>query len=318
MKRLVSHRLTNLLQSVLLLGTLILLVCFIGWLFAGKTGIIVAFIAGIIPLVINIAVLPDLTLRMYGARRLEAGEAPLLFEIVAELSRRAAVVPLPRIHYIPSEAPLIFTTGSGEKGAVAISDGALRLFTVRELIGVLAHELSHLDAHDSWVMSIADILSRATHSLSIIGQFLIILNLPLYFYTNRPLPWLPLALMALAPTVSGLIQLALSRTREYDADLNAVRLCGDASGLASALAKLESYFARVRRINFPGMAWRDPSLLRTHPASEERIRRLRQYQEEIGHGMPASIGPLDDFLELPASLAVRQGLPRRRFTGLWH
>src|SRR6185369_6035200 len=103
--------------------------------------------------------------------------------------------------------------------------------TMRELVGVLAHETSHIANRDTWVMSFADVTGRITRILSILGQLLLLLNLPILIMGNRPIPWLPLLLMAFAPSLSALLQLALSRSREYEADLQGSRLTGDPLGL---------------------------------------------------------------------------------------
>ena len=131
--------------------------------------------------------------------------------------------------------------GFGKKGAIAVTHGLLRLFTLRELVGVLSHEVSHIRNNDTWVMSFADVVSRVTGTLSLFGQLLVLINLPLYFLGNRSLPWVPVILMTLAPAFSALMQLALSRTREFDADLHAAQLSRDPTGLATALEKLEAY-----------------------------------------------------------------------------
>ncbi len=151
----------------------------------------------------------------------------------------------------------------------------LRQLEPRELAGVLAHEVSHVRNNDPWVMGLADVTSRITGWFSMLGQILFLLNIPLVLMGAVSISWLAIALLIFAPTLSGLIQLALSRTREYDADIGAVELTGDPRGLASALAKLERTQGRwLEQILMPGRRVPDPSLLRTHPPTAERIERL--------------------------------------------
>ena len=151
----------------------------------------------------------------------------------------------------------------------------MRKLNARELRGVLAHEVAHINHNDIWVMALADVMSRITNLMAITGMFLVVAYLPLFVLTRETVPWLLLLVLILSPNLSALLQLALSRAREYNADIEAVNLTDDARGLASALAKIE-YFQGgwVERILFPGRKLPDPSLLRTHPRTEERIQRL--------------------------------------------
>jgi heat shock protein HtpX len=208
--------------------------------------------------------------------------------------------------------------GQGKRGAIAVSDGMLRLLTLRELVCVLGHELSHIRNNDTWVMSFADVVSRVTGTLSFIGQLLVLVNLPLYFFSDRALPWVPLFIMAAAPVASALLQLALSRAREFSADLSAVQLTGDPDGLASALARLEEYQRRMagRRL-LRGYHGDEPSLLRTHPATAERLQRLKEIRDEFvaaGHLLHGN----DAVFTLPPHLSPERDLPRRRLGRFWH
>jgi heat shock protein HtpX len=212
-----------------------------------------------------------------------------------------------------------FAVGSPEHSAIGITAGLLRGLDRRELAGVLAHEISHIRRRDTWVMSLADLITRATHGLSVIGQVLLLLNFPLLLMGALTVPWTAVLLLILAPTLSGLLQLALSRAREYDADLGAVELTGDPRGLASALGRLERLNAGwIERIFLPGRRVPDPSLLRTHPSTAERIRRLHELE-----GRPTSAEPPDRMMpEVPAG-AVRIPVrvvrgPRWHLSGLWY
>ena len=183
----------------------------------------------------------------------------------------------------------------------------------------LPWEPPHIKSNDIRVMMFADIAGRITKILSLIGQFLVLLNLPLIMFTDVQFNWIPLIIMVFAPLLSDLIQLGLSRVREYDADLGSAILLGDARPLASALEKMERY-----RHNFLGGLFvpvqkiPEPSLLRTHPPTEERVRRLLAFHRTT------HLDPLlhkqvlvDD--HWPAGFERRHtSNPRRRFNGFWY
>jgi heat shock protein HtpX len=213
-----------------------------------------------------------------------------------------------------------FTVGNRADSAIALTDGLLRRLTMREITAVLAHEVSHVANNDMWVMGLADLVSRITSTLSLFGQMLVLINLPLLMLGGVTLPWLPLLLLVAAPTISALLQLALSRAREYDADLDGAQLTGDPAGLASALQKLERYQGGLlERVLLPGRRIPDPSLLRTHPHTEERVRRLLAL---AGQGPPTLPPPM----QIPADMnedargrtehSLRR--PRWHWTGLWY
>lgn len=306
---------SNLLQALAIGSSILGLLWLIGWLFAGVYGIVWAMSLGVMPLMISIRILPAITLRLYGARRLAYENAPALFDLVAGLCDGAGVN-LPGLYYIASHTPLAFSTGSGKNASIALSDGIFRLMSYRELRGILGHELSHIANRDTWVMSFADVASHLTRFLSLIGQLLIIINLPLMLLSDHPLPWLPLLFMALAPALSALLQLALSRSREYEADLDCVRLTGDPAGLASALAKLERLQRHfLFRLIRPGHGDPEPSLLRTHPATEARIRRLTEYAGDLLANQPEQSA--NGRMARPGLAEVNRR-PRQRISGLWY
>ncbi len=309
-----SQRFTNVIQTVALLLALVALLLALGWFFAGPYGVIWALFIGVIPLFVSLRMFPTLVLKMYDARPLDSGDVPLLAALVEELGSRAGLVLPPRLYYIASKTALVFSTGWGNRSSIAVTGGLLSLLSIRELAGVLAHEISHIRNRDTWVMSFADMVSRVTGILSFLGQLLIIINLPLIILRYRSVPWIPLLLMLFAPAFSALLQLALSRTREFSADLDAARLSGDPAGLAAALAKLETYQAALlRRGPFRLRKRMEPALLRTHPLTEKRIRRLRLLEEGM-HGYPAENG----YLTLPGRLAKGARNPRRHAGGLWY
>ncbi|AJE03750.1 zinc metalloprotease HtpX [Geobacter pickeringii] len=314
-----GRSLRNLVRSAVLVLGMVGLLLSLGWFFAGIYGIAWALCVGIIPLVASIRIYPALVLKMYRARPLAAAESPQLHAIIRELARRADLDTVPRLHYIPSTAPLVFSIGSGSNAAIAVSDGILRLLTLRELVGVLGHEMSHIGSGDTWVMSFADVVNRLTRLISLLGQLLVLINLPLFILGEYAMPWVPIILMMFAPTVSALLQLSLSRTREYEADLSGARLSGDPAGLASALAKLEAHQQRLlKRALIPGRTTVEPSLLRTHPVTDERIRRLAEVEHELYPDREPLTGADGEGGTLAPHLEEVTRRPRRHLSGLWH
>lgn len=218
---------------------------------------------------------PRLLLGMYRAWQLSPYDAPQLYRLIRALAERAHLPSIPTLYYTPSQTLDAFTVGKQADAAIAITDGLLHKLALRELASVLAHEISHIQHSDMRVMILADLVSRITHFLSLIGQLLILINLPLFLLTEKSISWFAVLLLIFAPAISSLLQLALSQVREFDADLGAVNLTGDPQGLASALAKLEQQQGGLlKRILIPGRRDPEPSLLRTHPRTEERISRL--------------------------------------------
>jgi heat shock protein HtpX len=187
--------------------------------------------------------------------------------------------------------------------------------TLRELAGVLAHEVSHIRNRDLWLMSIADLAGRLTHMMSLFGVALVMVSLPLWLSGAGGVPLLLIPLLVFAPQVTTLLQLALSRAREFDADLDAAGLTGDPDGLASALAKLERYQRGAwERILMPGYRLPEPSVLRTHPPTEERIARLKRLS-----GAP-SLPPISDrgVARIEAAWPRVHGAPHGRLIGFWY
>jgi len=310
---LAQSKLENILHSVALLGTMFVLLFLIGWVVAGAAGILAAAVMGLIFVVSGSMISSNLILRLYQAKLISVYQAPELYEIVAYLSNKAGLVKVPLLYYVPSQVINAFATGHNGNAHIALSDGLLRALTVEELTGVLAHEISHLKHNDLWVMNLADILSRLTSMLALVGYLLIIVFLPFYFFTDVNMPWLALILLWLAPHISALLQMALSRNREYGADIFAAELTGNPLALASALRKIELYQGRwLERLIFPGRRMPHPSILRTHPKLDERIRRLHALAEDqYKHMQP---GPAY-YLNWPQQSTVK---PRRRIHGLWY
>jgi heat shock protein HtpX len=319
-ERLLAHKLRNNLQTVALVGSLGALCVYLAWFIGGPLFAWGAAIGVLLLYLANPAVSPRLVMALYRGRPVAWEEAPRLYAILRELGRRAGLERLPVIYYVPTRLMNAFTAGTRSEAAIAVSDGLLRRMDLRELAGILAHEVSHIANGDTRVMALADLVTRITGLLSLMGQFLLVVSLPLWLLTDVEIPWIPMLVLLFAPTVSALVQLALSRSREYEADRSAVELSGDPAGLASALEKLEYYQRGAwERFVLPGQRIPDPSLLRTHPPTEERVRRLLELGARERLPRPVSdwapppsrhpFGFLGDRLPVP---------PRWHVSGLWY
>jgi heat shock protein HtpX len=274
------HRAINLIQTVSLAGGMGLIAWVVLSALTGP-GLALAIVAGAIAGLLVAPTLPQrVLLQAYGARPLTARDFPQGVEILTELARRAELPRVPSFYYVPSRLPNAFAIGSAEDSAVCMSDGLLRLLDRREFTGVMAHEVSHIANRDLWIMGLADTMSRVVSLASWIGQLMLLINLPLVLAGEAHIPWHVPLLLIFSPTIMALLQLALSRTREFDADRGAAELTGDPGGLASALLKLERRTGRFwEDIFLPGRRIPEPSLLRTHPPTEDRVARLREIAE---------------------------------------
>ncbi|MBT1159160.1 M48 family metalloprotease [Aminobacter anthyllidis] len=271
------NRAVNMLQTWLLGAGSLLLLAVTAWAFAGSTGLLYALVFGAISMWAVRRISPQMVLSMYKAREVSAADFPAGFRIVQELTRRAELPAMPKLYVIPSKMMNAFAVGRRDDAAIAVTDALARNLTPRELAGVLAHEISHIAHEDVKVMAFADMVSRFTSFMSTVGLVSLFFNLFGFaggFGTQ--VPWLAVLVLLAAPTVGGLLQMALSRTREFDADLGAASLTGDPDGLASALAKLERAQGRVwENILLPSGRIPDPSVLRTHPLTADRVARLK-------------------------------------------
>ncbi|HWB45226.1 MAG TPA: zinc metalloprotease HtpX [Hyphomicrobiaceae bacterium] len=312
-----AHKAKNEMQSALLVGGLGLVTAFSAWLLWGAMGVAATLV--VVGLVYAFAPrLPaEMVMRMFRARPLDPGHGAQILDILRQLGERAGLANLPRLYVIPSMTLNAFAAGTPDRAIIAVTEGLLRRLTLRELAGVLAHELSHVRNNDLAVMSLADVMTRLMQTLSYLAVILAILNLPAMLLGESDISFSALVLLYLAPTIGSLIQLGLSRTREYDADFEGAQLTGDPAGLAAALAKLERHqgsFWEDMALPVPGRRIPQPSLLRSHPPTAERIARL----EALGRGaLPAAL----DVKETPMVTMVGVGpatmRPRYRFPGVW-
>jgi heat shock protein HtpX len=275
----------NTLRTGLLLAALTALFLGVGWLIGGGAGMVVAFGIAVAMNVFAYWNADKMVLAMYRARPVDPASAPGLYAIVEELARRANM-PMPRIYLIESEQPNAFATGrTPQNAAIAATAGLLRMLSREELAGVLAHELAHVKNRDTLTMTIAATIAGA---IGMLANFA-------YFFggaSSREQPVGPIGVLMvaiLAPITATLVQLAVSRTREYDADREGAEICGQPLSLASALAKIE----RGARVIDNPRAEANPatahlfivnplhahgvdSLFATHPSTANRIRRLQE------------------------------------------
>jgi len=274
-------------KTALLLGLLTALILIVGQALGGRGGLVIAFFLAVIMNCGSYWFSDKIVLAMYGARELSPSDAPALHAMVEELARNAGL-PKPRVMLIPQEAPNAFATGRNpEHGVVAVTAGLLRLLSPEELRGVLSHEMGHIHNRDILVQSIAAVLGGVVVMLANMAQWAAIFGGFRRDDDDGGPGLLGGLLMAvLAPIAATLIQMAISRSREYLADATGARLSGTPLALAGALAKLDAAARQIPMqanpatenmfiVNpFAGMSM--ASLFSTHPPTEERIHRLRQ------------------------------------------
>lgn len=285
------HEWNNRLQTLLLVLVMLGICALAGSLLFGELGVWVALAACLAALLVEPTATARLTLMLYRAQPIPFEDAPEMWHIAQTLAERSDLPAIPELHYIPSPVVNAFAVGNRRHSAIALTDGLLRSLSLREIAGVLSHETAHIAHDDLRVMGLADYVSRLTSVFALVGQFMLILSLPMLMLGEATINWTALVLLILSPHLALLAQLGLSRVREFDADLKAVQLTEDPLGLASALAKIEQFSRSWRVWLMPGWGNPEPSWLRTHPATEERIRRLAvlsRHSPETSPGQPES------------------------------
>jgi heat shock protein HtpX len=285
-QRVAAHRAANVLKTAVLLAGLSALTLGVGRLIGGVQGLLWAGALVVVMNLVSFWFSDSLALSMNRARPLAPGELPWLEEAVARLAARAGL-PMPRLYLIETPTPNAFATGrSPRRAAVAVTTGLLELLGRRELEGVLAHELAHVKNRDTLIMTVAatfaGLISHAAQMLFWFGGSL--LHQRDEDEDEGPGALATLGLLIVAPLAATLLQLAISRSREFDADAAAAELTGDPEGLASALARLEEGNRLVPLDHSPATAHLfivNPlsghgvlSLFMTHPPIEARIERL--------------------------------------------
>ncbi len=274
----------NNIKTVLLLGLLSGIILFIGSLW-GEQGLIFALLISVLMNIGSYFFSDKIALRMYDARPVTREQAPRLYSMVEYISSRAGI-PVPRLYLIPSDSPNAFATGRNPAHAsVAVTEGAMRLLDENELMGVLAHEIAHVKNRDILISSIAATMASMIMWVAHMARFAA-------FFGGRSSDdeeggggaLAGLAAIIVAPIAAMLIQMWISRTREYQADASGAALAGTPHGLASALQKLEAYSKRLPMEAAPSTAhmlivhpFSGSALLNlfsTHPSTQKRIARL--------------------------------------------
>ncbi|NBB83448.1 MAG: M48 family metalloprotease [Alphaproteobacteria bacterium] len=271
-RRLARYRFTNRLQAaVLVLGIAGALVA-IAHVLAGPSGIVVAIGLVVALLAFGPRARPALVARLFRARPLSRWHYPALFGDLETLAARAGLDQPPAVYLLPQPEPLAFSFGTPNDPAIGLSAGALEALDLRRLSTVLAHEIAHLTSGDVAILMLTEVMGRMVRLLALFGLVVAFFSA---LVDGRTIPAPALLALALLPLVTSLLQLALSRNREFDADQGAVELTGDAEGLARALQTIEMEQSLLwRRLLVPYRRGRVPRLLRTHPTTEERIARL--------------------------------------------
>ena len=273
----------NMMKTVLLMTGLTLLLVFAGSAFGGKSGMMTAFIFACIMNIGTYWFSDKIVLAMYGAKEVSYAEAPEIHSIVRELSMRAGI-PMPKVYIIDNATPNAFATGRNpEHAAVAVTRGIVSLLTREELSGVLGHELAHIKHRDILIGTIAATVAGAISMLANMAQW------SMYFGGRRDdreggHPAVAIIMMILAPIAAMLIQMAISRSREYLADEGGAKIAGNPISLAKALGKLHKGVQMMPMDANPATAHMfivSPlsgggflTLFSTHPPIEERIKRL--------------------------------------------
>ena len=275
----------NWMKTGILLAGIVALFGAVGGLIGGQQGMLIALLLGGGMNIFAYWFSDKMVLKLYRAREVDETSAPQFYNMVKELAQRAGL-PMPRVYLIDEAQPNAFATGRNpDHAAVAATTGILQLLSARELSGVMAHELTHVKNRDILISTISATVAGAISTLANFGMWFGMSN------NNREgggNPILAILVMIMAPIAAMLIQFAISRTREFGADRGGAEISGDPHALADALAKIDRYArgvpmetaeqhpatAQMMIIN-PLSGGGVRGLFSTHPATEERIMRLR-------------------------------------------
>ena len=280
----------NAFKTAFLLTALTLLLMFIGQYFGGQNGMMLALAFAAVMNFVSYFLSDKIALAMYRAQPVTREQLPRAYEIVERLTQKIGL-PMPKIYVIPTESPNAFATGRNPKHAsVAVTHGILGLLTDEELEGVLAHELGHVNNRDILISSVAATIAGAITMLANMGRFAMIFGGG-GDRDRRGGGLSALFMLIVAPIAASLIQLAVSRSREYQADATGAHYTGNPYALASALQKLDAYSRRVPMQATPSTAhlfiiqpllgMNFGSLFSTHPPIAKRIERLTGRPAEL-------------------------------------
>lgn len=287
------------LRTAILLAALTALFMGLGFLIGGQTGMIIAFVIAAGMNLFSYWNSDKMVLRMYSAREVDARQAPELYDMVRQLAGNAQL-PVPKIYVMENSQPNAFATGRNpENAAVAVTTGLMQTVTREELAGVIAHELAHIKHHDTLLMTI---------TATIAGAISMLANFAMFFGGNRDNNGIgilgTIALVILAPMAAGLVQMAISRTREFEADQGGAEISGQPLWLASALAKIAGAAHHIPNataernptsahmfIINPLSGLRMDKLFSTHPSTENRVARLVAMSKTMGGTEAPGLNP---------------------------
>lgn len=275
----------NILKTAILMAAITALFGVIGAYVGGQQGMVLALGFALVMNFFSYWFSDKMVLKMYNAQQVDANTSPQFYAMVQDLAQRAGL-PMPRVYLIQEDAPNAFATGRNpQHAAVAATTGILRILSERELRGVMSHELAHVKHRDILISTISATMAGAISALA---------NFAVFFggrdSEGRPAnPIAGIAIMLLAPLAAAMIQMAISRAREFEADRGGAEISGDPQALASALRKIEAYAkgtpfptaeehpatAQMMILN-PLHAGGIASLFSTHPRTEERVQRLME------------------------------------------
>jgi heat shock protein HtpX len=271
-------------KTLILLSALTALLMALGFTFGGAQGALIAFAVALAMNVFSYWNSDKIVLRMHNAREVDAQSAPDFYPMVAELARRAAL-PMPRVYIIDSPHPNAFATGRDpEHAAVAATTGLLNMLTKDEVAGVMAHELGHVKNRDTLIMTMVATVAGAISMLANFGMFF-------RSGDNRGNTLATLLAVIVAPLAAMIVQMAISRTREFGADRAGAEISGNPMALASALAKISKGAASIpnpvsERTPAAAQLYIVPTrmsdMFSTHPATEKRIEALQDLAQDMG------------------------------------
>jgi heat shock protein HtpX len=276
----------NWFRTTLLLGILTALIVWIGTLFGGRQGMVFAFVLAMAMNFFSYWFSDKIVLRMYRAKEVTPQQNPEIYQMVSQIAQRANL-PTPKVYLIPENSPNAFATGRNpDHAVVAVTEGLLNLMSREEVMGVISHEMAHIRNRDILIGSIAATLAGAIMILANMARWTAFLGGGSDDEEGGGFGAIGLIVMSiLAPLAAMLIQMAISRSREYHADATGAGFAGGPNGLANALEKLGGYARRIPMQSSPNTAHmfivnpfsgrRLSNLFSTHPPLEERIARLR-------------------------------------------
>jgi heat shock protein HtpX len=278
----------NTLKTVVLLTFLTVLLVFVGGAIGGQNGMIIAFMMAMVMNFVSYWFSDKIVLKMYNAQPVTEAQAPDLYAMVRRLTQKAGL-PMPKVYIIPEEALNAFATGRNpEHGVVAVTEGIMRALDREELEGVIAHELAHIKHRDILTGTIVATIAGAISMLAQMAHWAMLFGGGRRDDSDEGgSPVVALVMMIVAPIAAMLVQMAISRTREYEADKGGAAIAGNPYGLANALLKLErgaqvvpmhdakpatAHMFIVNPLTGGGLM----KLFSTHPPIEDRVRRLKE------------------------------------------